>query len=29
MKIKLPDTDYSDVELDVTEMFLDCRTPKL
>lgn len=28
IKIKLPDTEYSDVNLDVTDTFLDCRTPK-
>ena len=28
VKIKLPNTDFTDVELDVTETFLDCRTPK-
>ncbi|KAL9971818.1 hypothetical protein ACROYT_G018027 [Oculina patagonica] len=28
IKIKLPDTQYSDVNLDVTDTFLDCRTPK-
>jgi len=27
IKIKLPDTEYKDVELDVTDMFLSCRTP--
>jgi hypothetical protein len=26
--IKLPDTEYKDITLDVTEQFLDCRTPK-
>ena len=29
VKIKLPNTDFTDVELDITEMFLDCRTPEL
>ena len=28
IKIKLPDTEYNDVNLDVTDTFLDCRTPK-
>ncbi|XP_020608523.1 protein PIH1D3-like isoform X2 [Orbicella faveolata] len=28
IKIKLPDTEYSDVNLDVSDTFLDCRTPK-
>ncbi|XP_067039986.1 dynein axonemal assembly factor 6-like [Acropora muricata] len=28
IKIKLRDTEYSDVNLDVTDTFLDCRTPK-
>jgi len=28
VKIKLPDTEYSDVNLDVSDTFLDCRTPK-
>ncbi|XP_068718185.1 dynein axonemal assembly factor 6-like [Montipora capricornis] len=28
IKIKLPDTEYSEVNLDVTDTFLDCRTPK-
>lgn len=28
IKIKLPETNYSDVHLDVTDTFLDCRTPK-
>ena len=28
IKIKLPDTEYCDVNLDVTDTFLDCRTPK-
>ncbi|EDO44478.1 predicted protein [Nematostella vectensis] len=28
VKIKLPDTEYKDVDLDVTDTFLDCRTPK-
>ena len=26
VKVKLPNTDYKDVELDVTETFFDCRT---
>ncbi|PIK51946.1 hypothetical protein BSL78_11154 [Apostichopus japonicus] len=28
IKINLPDTKYAEVELDVTEKFLDCRSPK-
>ncbi|KAL3878654.1 hypothetical protein ACJMK2_030985 [Sinanodonta woodiana] len=28
VKIKLPDTKLADVELDVKNKFLDCRTPK-
>ncbi|KXJ15827.1 protein PIH1D3 [Exaiptasia diaphana] len=28
IKIQLPNTNYTDVELDVTDKFLDCRTPK-
>lgn len=28
IKIKLPDTEYNDVNVDVTDTFLDCRTPK-
>lgn len=28
VKIHLPDTSYSDVQLNVTDTFLDCQTPK-
>ncbi len=28
IKINLPDTKLADVDLDVTDKFLDCRTPK-
>lgn len=28
VKIKLPETDVKDVDLDVTETFLDCRTKR-
>ena len=27
VRIVLPDTQFGDVELDVTDTFLDCRTP--
>ena len=29
VKVKLPNTNFKDVELDVTETFLECRTPRL
>lgn len=28
VKIKLPDSNIKDVELDITDTYLDCRTPK-
>lgn len=28
VKVKLPNENFKDVELDVTETFLECRTPR-